>query len=84
MPAIPTTFNNVDPNFLTAAAVTAYETYLLALVQSVTASAIPFDPCVATRPVAPAVVVSKAAVIVTTRVNALLGAVRRRRVGRGI
>lgn len=86
MPAVPLSFVTpaADPNRLNATGLTAYTTLATSLLGNLSDGAVNYSPVIATRPVPPANVVSRAALILSSTVRTLLGTARRRKPGRGI
>jgi hypothetical protein len=86
MPAVPLSFQTpaTDINKINAAGLLAYAALATALEGSISDGTSLYNPVIATRPIKPANVVSRAALVILMTPQALLGTARRRKPGRGI
>jgi hypothetical protein len=74
----------VDPNKLTAAALLAYSGLGVTLQTPIVAATTTWNLAVSTRPIRPATLVSRAAIVTSLVMNSIIGTARRRKEGRGI
>jgi hypothetical protein len=86
MPAIPASYVTpaTDPDQINATGVTAYTALTVTLQAPITVGPITWTPCISTRPVPPANVVTNASVYTNMVVRTILGSARRRKEGVGI
>jgi len=86
MPSVPVNFTlpATNPNELIPAGVAAYNFLFTTVLAGLTVGAVALSPAIFTRPIKPAVLVTRAVHVTSYRIQTILGTIRRRREGRGI